>query len=83
MKPNIIQIIICVAIAFLSLIGLATFCWCAIARIYIDVPLMTVLNSIVSALIGSLTTLLVGRTVQQLNQNSDVKNQPQIENTQS
>lgn len=72
-KPNAIQIIVVFAIGVLSLIGLGTLCWCAIFKIYIEPTMMISLNGLTFGLAGSLTTLLVGRTVQQLNQSSDTE----------
>lgn len=59
--------------------GLFVFGFCAVWKIYIDPVLMMALNSLVSGLAGALTTILVGRTISQLNQASDVKNSPQIQ----
>lgn len=62
----------------IALMGMFTFCWCGIWKIYLDVPQLLVLSNITIAAVSSFTTLLTGRTVSQLNQNSEVKNQPQI-----
>jgi hypothetical protein len=61
-----------------ALMGMATFCWCGIWKIYLDVPQLLVLSNITIAAVSSFTTLLTGRTVSQLNQQSEVKNQPLI-----
>lgn len=79
MKPNAVQIIVVLFIGICTVAGIFILGWCAIWKIYIDAPMMIALNGLTSGLAGSLTTLLVGRTVSQLNQNSDVKNQPQIQ----
>lgn len=81
MKPNTIQVIVVLSIAVLSCIGMATLCLCAFWKIYIEPVMMIALNSLTCGLAGSLTTLLVGRTVSQLNQNSEVKNEPLIDQT--
>ena len=65
-----------------SLLGMVTFGLCAIWKIYIDVPMLLVLSNVTVGAVSAFTTLLTGRTVAQLNQNSDVKNQPQIEGEQ-
>lgn len=62
----------------ISLMGMFVFVWCAMWKIYIDVPMLLVLSNITIAAVSAFTTLLTGKTVSQLNQNSDVKNQPQI-----
>lgn len=80
MKPNTIQVLVVLSIALLSMVGMTTLCLCAFWKIYIEPVMMIALNSLTCGLAGSLTTLLVGRTVSQLNQNSDVKNTPQIQN---
>lgn len=59
--------------------GMFVMGWCTIWKIYVDVPMLLVLSNIVTGIVSSLTTLLVGRTIAQLNQQSDVRNQPQIE----
>lgn len=45
--------------------------WCAIQKIYIDVPMLLVLSNLLMGLASSITTLLVGRTLAQLNQPAD------------
>jgi hypothetical protein len=42
--------------------------WCTIAKIYIDVPMLLVLSNIVTGIVSCITTVLVGRTLAQLNQ---------------
>jgi hypothetical protein len=63
-----------------ALMGMFVFVWCAMWKIYIDVPMLLVLSNVTIAAVSSFTTLLTGRTVSQLNQQSDVKNIPQISN---
>lgn len=63
----------------ISIMGMFTFCWCAIGKIYIDVPMLLVLQAITVGGASAFAVLLTGRTIAQLNQQSDVKNQPQIE----
>lgn len=59
--------------------GMFVMGWCAIWKIYIDVPMLLVLSNIVTGIVSCITTLLVGRTISQLNQQSEVKNQPQTQ----
>jgi hypothetical protein len=47
--------------------------WCALKSIYIDVPLLVIVSNIVTGIISSITTLLVGRTLSQLNQSADTE----------
>jgi hypothetical protein len=42
--------------------------WCAMFKIYIDVPQLMALSNILSGIGGALTTILVGRSIAQLNQ---------------
>lgn len=62
-----------------ALWGMFVMGWCAIWKIYVDVPMLLVLSNIVTGIVSCITTLLVGRTISQLNQQSDVKNQPQTQ----
>lgn len=68
-KPNIVQIIAVIAasvIAFTMAFGLV---WCTMWKIYIDVPQLMAISNILSGIAGALTTILVGRSLTQLNQN--------------
>lgn len=47
--------------------------WCAIFKIYIDVPMLLVLSNLAMGVASSITTLLVGRTLSQLNQSGDTE----------
>lgn len=49
--------------------GMFVIGWCALQKIYIDVPMLLVLSNIVTGIASSITTLLVGRTLSQLNSN--------------
>ncbi len=59
--------------------GIFVLGWCTMLKIYVDVPMLLVLSNVVVGIASSLTTLLVGRSIAQLNQQSDVKNEPQIQ----
>lgn len=41
--------------------------WCAWWKIYVDVPMLLVLSNLVTGIVSAITTLLVGRTLAQLN----------------
>lgn len=60
--------------------GMFVMGWCTMQKIYIDVPMLLVLSNIVTGIASSITTILVGRTIAQLNQQSDVTNKPLVEN---
>lgn len=62
----------------LAVMGMSTMCWCAIWKIYVDVPLLLVLQAITVGSSSVFATMLVGRTIAQLNQGSDIKTQPPI-----
>lgn len=67
-KPNLVQIIAVVAasgIAWTMAFGLI---WCAMWKIYIDAPQLMAISNILSGIAGALTTILVGRSLTQLNQ---------------
>lgn len=55
--------------------------WCTMWKIYIEIPVLFVLSNLVTGIVSCITTVLVGRTIAQLNQQSDVKNEPQIQQT--
>ncbi len=61
----------------IALWGMFVMGWCTIFKIYVDVPMLLVLSNLVSGIASSLTTLLVGRTISQLNQPTNDKiNEP-------
>lgn len=82
MKPDPTRITALWFTGVVALLGMAIFGWCAVWKIYIDVPMMLVLSNITIAAVSAFTTLLTGRNVAQLNQQSDVKNQPLLDQTQ-
>lgn len=45
--------------------------WCTMMKIYIDVPMLLVLSTLATGIISCITTVLVGRTLAQLNQAGD------------
>lgn len=62
--------------------GMFVMGWCAMYKIYIDVPMLLVLSNIVTGIASSITTILVGRTIAQLNQ-PDEPTEVKITNTPS
>lgn len=78
-KPDTPRLLAMWFTGVVSIMGMFTFVWCSIRSTYIDVPMLLVLSNITIGAVSAFTTLLTGRTVAQLNQNSDVKNQPQID----
>lgn len=81
MKSGVIQITALYFTGLIALVGMFTFCWCGICKIYLDVPMLLVLSNVTVGAVSSFTTLLTGRTIAQLNQQSDVKNEPLIQQT--
>jgi hypothetical protein len=81
-KPDNLKLIALLVAGLVGLWGMFVMGWCTMYKIYIDVPMLLVLSNIVTGVVSSLTTLLVGRTIAQLNQQSEVKNQPQIDTNQ-
>lgn len=63
--------------------GMFVMGYCTMFKIYIDVPMLLVLSNIVTGIVSCVTTVLVGRTISQLNQQSDVTNKPLVDNTQT
>ncbi len=70
MKPTNIQITALYFTGIIALLGMVSFCWCGIWKIYLDVPMLLVLSNITVGAVSSFTTLLTGRTISQLNQPS-------------
>lgn len=77
MKPNAIQIAVAMFTGLIALIGTVFLNLFALWKIYIDVPVLLVLSNVTIGALSSLTTLLVGRTVSQLNQAAD-RNEPPL-----
>jgi peptidoglycan biosynthesis protein MviN/MurJ (putative lipid II flippase) len=67
-KPNIVQI--CAVGGAVLIAGMLAFAlmWCAMYKIYIDVPQLMAISTILGGIGGALTTILVGRSISQLNQ---------------
>jgi hypothetical protein len=67
-KPTTVQVIAVIAGSVIAGIGMFALMWCAIWRLYIDSPLLISISNITSGVAGALTTILVGRSISQLNQ---------------
>lgn len=67
-KPNIVQILAVVAAGVIAWMLAWALMWCAMFKIYIDVPQLMAISNILSGIGGALTTILVGRSIAQLNQ---------------
>lgn len=67
-RPNIVQI--CAVGGAVLISGMLAFAlmWCAMYKIYIDVPQLMAISTILGGIGGALTTILVGRSISQLNQ---------------
>jgi hypothetical protein len=84
LAPNDKLKVYCLLIAgLIATWGMFVMGWCTIQKIYIDVPMLLVLSNIVTGIASSITTLLVGRTIAQLNQQSAVTNKPLVDNTEN
>jgi len=70
-KPSTVQIIAVVSAGIISAMLAWALMWCAMWKIYIDVPLLMALSNILSGIGGAITTILVGRSISQLNQSDD------------
>jgi hypothetical protein len=67
-KPSQVQIIAVISAGVISAMLAWALMWCAMWKIYIDVPLLMALSNILSGIGGAITTILVGRSISQLNQ---------------
>ena len=67
-KPTSVQVIAVTAGSIIAGLGIAALGWCAIWKIFIDAPLLISISNITSGVAGALTTILVGRSIAQLNQ---------------
>jgi hypothetical protein len=67
-RPNIIQIIAVVGAVLIAITLSFAIMWCAIWKIYIDPSMQMLMGTILGGIAGALTTILVGRTIPQLNQ---------------
>lgn len=67
-KPTSVQLIAVVGVAIMALTLTFAVMWCAIFKIYIDAPMLMLISALLGGIAGSLTTILVGRSIPQLNQ---------------
>lgn len=73
-KPNIVQVCAVVASGVIAWMLAFALMWCAMFKIYIDVPQLMAISNILSGIGGALTTILVGRSIAQLNQQDSKPN---------
>ncbi len=66
--PDNLKLAALLIAGLIAIWGVFVMGWCTIFKIYVDVPMLLVLSNLVSGIASSLTTLLVGRTISQLNQ---------------
>ncbi len=78
-KPNIVQVCAVIAAGVVAWMLAWALMWCAMFKIYIDVPQLMAISNILSGIGGALTTILVGRSIAQLNQ-PDVPIKTEISN---
>lgn len=77
-KPTLVQLI---AVVSSSLIGLTlafAIMWCAIWKIYIEPTMLMLIGTVLGGIGGALTTILVGRSLSQLNHPESDDPQPVI-----
>jgi len=70
-KPNIVQVIAVISAGIIAWSLAFSLVWCAMWKIYIDVPQLMAISNILSGVTGALTTILVGKSIAQLNQPSE------------
>ncbi len=66
-RPNIVQVFAVVAAGIIAWMLAFALVWCAMWKIYIDVPQLMAISNILSGVSGALTTILVGKSIAQLN----------------
>jgi len=67
-KPSVVQVSAVIAAGGIAWMLTWALMWCAMFKIYIDVPQLMAISNILSGIGGALTTILVGRSISQLNQ---------------
>lgn len=67
-RPNIVQVFAVIAAGIIAIMLAFALVWCAMFKIYIDVPQLMAISTILGGIGGALTTILVGRSISQLNQ---------------
>ncbi len=67
-KPNIVQIIAATGAVVIGIMLTFALVWCAIWKIYIDNSLLMAMSTLLGGIAGAITTILVGRSIAQLNQ---------------
>jgi len=71
-KATLVQIIAAVAASLIGLTLAFAITWCAIWKIYIDASMQMLIGTILGGVAGSLTTILVGRSIPQLNKDEPI-----------
>lgn len=67
-KPTTIQVIAVVSSSLIALLLAFAIMWCAIWKIYVEPTMLMLIGTVVGGIGGALTTILVGRSISQLNQ---------------
>jgi hypothetical protein len=67
-RPTSVQLVAVMAASLIAVTMAYSLMWCAIWKVYIDTPLLMAISNILSGIGGALTTILVGRSLAQLNQ---------------
>jgi hypothetical protein len=67
-KPTSVQLIAVVSVGIMAITLTFAVTWCAVFKIYIDAPMLMLISALLGGIAGSLTTILVGRSISQLNQ---------------
>jgi hypothetical protein len=81
-KPTTVQIIAVTGSVVLAVVGMVALSWCVINKIYIDSTLLISISTITGGVASSLTTILVGRTISNLNQVNDPdETKPSVDKT--
>ena len=70
-RPNIVQIFAVIAAGIIAWMLAFALMWCAMWKIYIDVPQLMAISNILSGIGGALTTILVGKSLTQLNHSDE------------
>lgn len=66
-KPTSVQIIAVLSASLIALTLAFAIMWCAIWKIYIEPTMLMLIGTVLGGIGGALTTILVGRSLAQLN----------------
>ncbi len=67
-KPTTVQVIAATGAVVIGVMLTFALVWCAIWKIYIDNSLLMAMSTLLGGIAGAITTILVGRSIAQLNQ---------------